>query len=115
MHVVDKGIGIQYNKLVKLKAHLGQDTHVKSRVTDSTDKQELNELGLLICKNIVEKARGSIRCYSQGFNKGATFMFSMRMEMPRLENNLTVVQELPSMELQSSRDFISPRRRLMNE
>lgn len=40
MHVVDKGIGIQYNKLVKLKAHLEQATHVKSRVTDSTDKQE---------------------------------------------------------------------------
>ena len=41
-------------------------------------------------------------------------MFSMRMEMPRLENNLTVVQELPSMEQQTSRDFISPSRSLMH-
>ena len=40
-------------------------------------------------------------------------MFSMRMEMPRREHNLTVVQELPSMEQQTSRDFISPTKRLI--
>ena len=40
-------------------------------------------------------------------------MFNMRMEMPRPEHNLTVVQELPSMEQQTSRDFISPSRRLI--
>ena len=39
-------------------------------------------MGLTICKNIVEKNSGFIDFFSKGENLGATFMFSMKMNLP---------------------------------
>ena len=55
-------------------------------------------MGLFVCKKILEKAGGSINCFSEGFNKGATVTFEMRMVPPSHKNILTVVQEQPSIE-----------------
>ena len=40
------------------------------------------EMSLDICKKIVEMNGGFISVYSEGENRGSTFMFGMKMEVP---------------------------------
>ena len=37
-------------------------------------------MGLLICKNLVQKNGGTISVHSDGINKGSTFTFSIHAE-----------------------------------
>ena len=88
MHVVDKGCGIKAQNMDKLFTLFG---------TIKNDAKVLNNdsigMGLLICKQIVQNTGGKISCYSAGEGQGATFIFSMRMDMPRLDNDLSVIEE----------------------
>jgi signal transduction histidine kinase len=38
-------------------------------------------MGLAICRNIIIKSGGSISVFSEGQNKGSTFVFSMEMKL----------------------------------
>ena len=86
MHVVDKGCGIKAQDMDRLFTLFG---------TIKNDANNLNVdsigMGLLICKQIVQNTGGKISCYSAGEGQGATFTFSMRMDMPRLANDLSVI------------------------
>lgn len=40
-------------------------------------------MGLMICKQLVEANRGSIKVFSEGENKGARFVFTMAMKQEK--------------------------------
>ncbi|MDP3830373.1 MAG: HAMP domain-containing sensor histidine kinase, partial [Ignavibacteriaceae bacterium] len=68
--VIDSGIGISLdllNKLFKIEERVGQD---------GTDGEESTGLGLLLCKEFVEKNGGKIRVESIEGN-GSTFSFTL--------------------------------------
>ena len=42
-------------------------------------------MGLVICKKIVDNCGGTIEVFSEGTNKGSTFIFTMSMVLPKAE------------------------------
>ena len=39
-------------------------------------------MGLTICQKILKSYEGEINCFSEGENKGSTFAFTIKMELP---------------------------------
>jgi len=48
-------------------------------------------MGLSICRRIILKSGGSISVFSEGENKGSTFVFSMQMKL--LDLNLKTIND----------------------
>ena len=74
VHVVDSGRGIKeedMQKLFKLFGKLGGP--------DDEMNPEGIGMGLNICQKIVTNNGGQIDVFSDGLNKGSTFMFTMKM------------------------------------
>ena len=75
IHVIDNGKGISRNdlpSLFNLFSKLKRTAHMNS---------EGIGMGLMICKNLVQCNGGKISVYSEGENMGATFSFTMKMEV----------------------------------
>ena len=73
VQVIDSGKGITNQEMGQLFSRFG-----KLQRTESMNIEGLG-LGLKICQQIVIKSGGEIEAYSEGENKGTTFMFSMKM------------------------------------
>lgn len=71
--VSDTGVGVRQEdleKLFKIDAHL---------TTHGTEKEEGSGLGLILCKELVEKNKGRIKVRSE-LGKGSTFSFTLRTQ-----------------------------------
>lgn len=74
--IVDSGCGFSDEKQLELVALLSKPEHeldaeiIKSNVS------------LFICKKLVEHSGGTLKAYSAGENRGATFQFSVKMIVP---------------------------------
>lgn len=71
--VSDTGVGIKHDdldKLFKIDAHL---------TTHGTEDEEGSGLGLILCKELVEKNKGRIKVQSD-LGKGSTFSFTLRTQ-----------------------------------
>ena len=80
VHVADNGRGIKAEDISKLFKSFGK---IKGHA-------DLNSegigLGLMVCKNLVERNEGTIEVDSEGLGKGAVFTFSMKMRALRTQN-----------------------------
>ena len=68
--VIDNGVGINNNdqeKLFKIDQHI---------TTQGTSEEKGSGLGLILCKEFIEKNKGKIRVESE-LNKGSAFIFSL--------------------------------------
>ena len=83
--VTDSGKGIDptdQDKLFKAFSKLPQAGSLN---------QEGVGMGLAICQRIIQNSGGQISVYSEGENKGSTFVFSMQMK--KLDLNLKFIEE----------------------
>ena len=98
VHVSDKGKGIREEE----KRRLFQLFERLERTADlDTDGMGM---GLKYCQKIIKNNGGSINVFSQGENKGSTFMFSMKMSLPKNKkkaNRLQTIQEEKQEETQT--------------
>ena len=78
-HVVDNGKGIRAEDLDILFKQFG-----KLRRTAKMNSEGIG-MGLMICRNLVQKNGGTISVHSDGVNKGSVFTFTMRMKKEPLE------------------------------
>ena len=75
VHVIDGGKGIREGELEKIFT-------LFSKVLRTVDiNEEGIGMGLNICQKILQSCQGHIEVYSEGENKGSTFMFSMKMDL----------------------------------
>ena len=80
VHVIDKGRGISETDKKKLFTLFG-----KLEATEEINSEGIG-MGLVICYRIVQNNGGTIEVFSEGLDKGSTFIFSMRMTVPDEES-----------------------------
>ena len=97
MHVEDTGKGITKEELSKLFTLFG-----KIERTEDSNPDGLG-MGLTICQKIIQNSGGKIDVFSDGVNKGSTFMFQMSMKLPK-EAAKTAVKNMPTNSLISQRN-----------
>ena len=87
--VTDSGKGIdpvEQAKLFKAFGKLPQAGNLN---------QEGVGMGLAICKRIILNSGGSISVFSEGEDKGSTFVFSMKMKLLDLDLQIIEEQRMP--------------------
>ena len=75
--MTDTGKGITDEEMNKLFKRFG-----KLKRTEIMNPEGLG-MGLDICRRIVQSSGGEIQVFSEGVDKGATFMFSISMKEPQ--------------------------------
>ena len=75
VHVVDTGRGLTNQEMNQL-FHMFS----KAKRTEDMNIDGIG-MGLIICKRIIENSGGEINVVSAGEDRGATFMFSIKMEL----------------------------------
>ena len=83
VHIQDKGQGINERGKQRLFTLFGKLNDTDGVTGSSEMNKEGIGMGLSICKKIVERANGKIDCFSKGFKQGSTFIFTMKMPLPR--------------------------------
>jgi signal transduction histidine kinase len=76
VHVVDSGKGITIAEKENLFKMFG-----KLKRTANQNSEGIG-MGLVICRQLVEANRGTITVHSKGKNKGCSFIFTMKMNLP---------------------------------
>ena len=84
VHVEDTGKGIAKDELNKLFTLFG-----KLERTEELNPDGLG-MGLTISQKIIHNCGGQIDVFSDGVNKGSTFMFQMPMQMPEEAAKLAI-------------------------
>ena len=80
VHVSDNGRGILNEEMHNLFT-----LFEKLKNTDDLNVEGVG-MGLTICQRIVDNNQGQIDVFSEGKDKGATFIFSMKMKLPPEED-----------------------------
>ena len=75
VHVVDTGRGLSHPEMSQLFHMFSRAKRTEDMNTDGIG------MGLIICKRIIENSGGEINVRSAGEERGATFMFSIKMEL----------------------------------
>ena len=82
VHVTDTGKGLTQQEMAKLSVLFGKvDDHMEDVNNDGIG------IGITLCQKIVEISGGQIDFTSKGENKGSTFMFTMKMNLPSEDND----------------------------
>ena len=85
VHVVDNGKGIRAEDMNLLFKQFG-----KLRRTAAMNSAGIG-MGLMICKNLVQKNGGTISVHSDGIDKGSIFTFTMQIESSQESTDEVVV------------------------
>ena len=88
MKVIDSGKGIKRDEMQRLFTLFGKMERTEDQNPDGLG------MGLTICQKIVNNCGGRIDVFSEGVNKGSTFIFDMKM-------SLTIQQALQQVEISS--------------
>ena len=79
IQVIDSGVGIEQAEIPLLCKKFGKLMRTAEMNSEGVG------LGLMISKSLVEANGGSLEISSEGFQKGATFKFSMKMQTSHLD------------------------------
>lgn len=87
MHIVDTGKGINPAKKERMNKALGLEPPVNTgslliNPSDESGESREIEMGLLTCKKILHNSGGTLQFHSDGENRGSTFVFSIKMNLP---------------------------------
>ena len=81
VHVINHGRGFRQKDIQKIFKLFEQEQGQASKDANLMEESGLT-MNLDICKKIVEINGGFISVFSEGENRGSTFMFGMKMEVP---------------------------------